>query len=123
MAATTALRDAILGLVTTGHFVGLISAVTNELAGTVTEIAPASYARQAITWTAITAGQFSNTADILFPATAGTASYTHVGIWSAVTGGTLKYVYTIGSTKTYDSVNQPKISAGALVFDANRINT
>ena len=123
MAATTALRDAILGLVTTGHYVGLISAVTNELAGTVTEVSVASYARQAITWGAISGGQFANNADILFPATAGTVNYTHVGIWSAVTGGTLKYVYTIGSTKLYDSVNQPKITAGSLVFDANRINT
>ena len=120
MSATTSLRNAMLGLVTTGHYVGLIATVTNELAGTVTEVSVASYARQAVTWGAISAGSMSNSAQINFPATAGSEAYRYVGIYSAATGGTLQYVFDLGSNRTYDASNQPRINAGALVVDANR---
>lgn len=120
MAATLALKNAILALIQTGHYVGLISAVADESAGSVTEVSVASYARQAITWTTPSAGAMSNSADILFPATAGSGTYTHVGIWSASTAGTLKHVFALGSTRIYDATNQPKIPAGELDYDANR---
>lgn len=120
MAATTALRNAALGLTQTGHYVGLISAVTNELAGSVTEVSVASYARQPVTWSAITAGAYNNATQITFPTTSGSGTYRYVGLWDSASGGVLKYVWDTGATQTYSPTVTPQIAAAAISLDDNR---
>ncbi len=121
MSATTSLRNAMLGLITTGMYVGLLSAVTDALAGTVTEIAPASYARQAVTWGSISAGVMLNSAAILFPATSGSTTYRYIGLYTAITAGTLKFIWDTGATQNYNATTQPQIAIGDLSIDANRV--
>jgi hypothetical protein len=55
---------------------------TNEVTG-----GSPAYARKAITWNAAASGNLDNNANPVFDVPAGT-TVTHVGLWSAVTGGT-----------------------------------
>jgi hypothetical protein len=94
---TTAKRDTILG--TLGLFVGLIKAITDFRAGTVTEAAYTSYARAAVTWgsPAVTspAGgrQVANSGAVSFPANTGSNEDEFAfGVYSASTGGTLEAI-------------------------------
>ncbi len=51
------------------------------------EVSGGGYARQAVTWTAASAGSRSATATLSFTAAASTGA-THTGLWSALSGGT-----------------------------------
>lgn len=79
------------------------------------ELTGAPYARQAYVPTAASAGAESNTLLITVP-NAGTVPVTHVGIWSASTGGT----YEIGAALT-SSVTAANVAfaAGAASFSAS----
>ena len=121
MPATLALKHAALDLVV--GYAGLISAVSSIPNGSVTEVAPASYARQAVTWGANAAGAKENSNLMTFPATSGSATYRYVGVWSASTGGTLWFVWDLGEDFDYDASHQPVIPIGALDLDANRTTT
>lgn len=83
---------------------------TNPTAGdSGTELTGGSYARQAITFGAITAGAIKNTATITFTGL-NAATITHWGIKSAATGGTLRIYGTLSSTAvvvTGDQVQFP----------------
>lgn len=100
---TTYLSDAILNHVyrntpltsPTTVYVGLVEAVTDAEAGTVTETAYTGYARQALALGAPSSGgggrQIQNTGTINFPqkTNAGTNTEIAVGVWDALTVGNL----------------------------------
>lgn len=93
---TTSFRDTVLG--TLGGYLGLIKAITDFRAGTVTEAAYTGYGtRPAVTWSAAgnttPAGgrQVSNSGVVTFPANTGSnEDQIAWGIYSAATGGTLQ---------------------------------
>lgn len=76
-------------------YAGLLTAVTDAKAGTVTEASYAGYARKAVSFAAPGAGgggrQISNSAQVLFDAKtdAGTVSVIAVGVYDASTAGNL----------------------------------
>jgi hypothetical protein len=89
-----------------GAFVGLITAVTDAEAGTVTECAGTGYARSDGALSTGNMGAASNgvsasTAAITYgPATAADwGTITHAGIWSASTAGTLLAVTALDASK------------------------
>lgn len=92
-------RDTVLNLLDS-HFCGLITAVTDQRAGTVTEATYTGYGtRPAITFGAAAASspasgrQRANSALVTFPQNTGTTQdMVAFGIWSAATAGTLKAV-------------------------------
>lgn len=102
-------------------YVGLLTAVTDLLAGTVTETTYGSYARQAVTFAApSTVGgkrQVANSAAVVFPvSSSGTPTITHVGIYDAVTGGNLRKVIPLASARTLNLTDPPTIAAGELTY-------
>lgn len=57
-----------------------------------TEVSGGSYARQAVTFSAVVSGATSNASTVTFPtATADWGLVTHVGIYTAVSGGNLLF--------------------------------
>lgn len=65
--------------------VGLFTAVTDQEAGTVTEVTGGSYARTAVDFGVASAGAASNSANVTFPtATADWGTVTHAGIHDGV---------------------------------------
>jgi len=97
-------------------YVGLITAVTDKDAGTVTEVTGGSYARVAVTKTDAswkgshgsatgnssgTNGTCSNASAITFPApTANWGTVSHFGLWDASTSGNLLVCAALTSSKT-----------------------
>jgi hypothetical protein len=75
--------------------------------GEVSGGAPA-YARKAITWNAAAAGGLDNNANPVFDVPAGT--YTHFGLWSAVTAGTFYGGGTLSAQETYAAQGQYTLS-------------
>lgn len=102
-------------------YVGLLTAVTDLLAGTVTETTYTSYARQAVTFGApSTVGgkrQVANSGAVVFPiSTGGTPTITHVGIYDAASGGNLRKVIALSASRTINLTDPPTIAAGELVY-------
>lgn len=62
-----------------------------------TEVAGGSYARQAITWAAASAGARANSAQLTIPIPAGT-TVVAAGVWDAVSAGNSQGFWQIGST-------------------------
>lgn len=60
-----------------------------------------AYARKAITWNAASAGSKTTAASVTFDVPAGT--YTYIGLWSAVTGGTYYYKIALPSSQVFGS--------------------
>ena len=95
---TTSFRDTLLGQL--GGFIGLITAITDWRAGTVTEASYTGYGtRPAVTWgaaanTSPTGGrQKANSGSVTFPQNTGSGqSVIAFGVWSASTGGTLQAI-------------------------------
>lgn len=95
---TTAFRDTVLG--TLGGFVGLIKAITDFRAGTVTEAAYTGYGtRPAVAWgspgntTPAGGRQVANTGAVAFPGNTGpNEDQLGFGVYSAATGGTLQAI-------------------------------
>ncbi len=101
-------------------YLALYTATPNDQGGG-TELIGNAYARQAITFGAATdngasvGGQSATTVDILFPvATANWGTITHVGIFDAVSAGNLLYYGALTASKTINSGDQFKVSAGQL---------
>lgn len=95
-------------------YLGLFTATPGENAAG-TEVTGGSYARQAITFGAPSAGTMSNSADITFPvATADWGIVTHVGILTASTSGTLRWYGALTSQKTINTDDQLKVLTGNL---------
>lgn len=94
---TTAFRDTLLGQL--GGFIGLITAITDWRAGTVTEASYTGYSRSAVTWgaaanTSPTGGrQVSNSGTVSIGANTGSNQDTIAyGVYSASSGGTLQAI-------------------------------
>ena len=104
-------------------YVGLITAVPNAEAGSVTEISGGSYARvmrnpSDSNWDAsTTTGTTANTATLQFPAaTADWGSCTHFGIWDSATTGNLLIYAPLTVATTITNGTTPSFGAGALTF-------
>jgi len=99
-------------------YAALFSAVADEEASSVTELSGGSYARKAVAFDAPSAGGTTqNSADLTFDAGVGTA--THVGIFTASTGGTLLAVAALSASKTLASGDQLLVPAGSLTISLN----
>lgn len=82
------------------------------------ETADATYARQNVTaaFGAPTAGVGSNTAVIEFPAFTTGGTYTHYGLWSAVTAGTFYEGHDINPDKAVGAGEIPRFAVGAITY-------
>ena len=73
------------------HLGGLISHVSAHTAlpdaGGSNEVSGGSYARQSVTWNSAAAGNLDSSNQPVIPIPAGT-TITHLGFWSALSGGT-----------------------------------
>lgn len=97
-------------------YVALFTAAPGE-AGGGTEVSGGGYARQAVTFSAPSAGSTSNSADITFPtATADWGTITHFAIFDASTGGNMLYYGQLTSSVTVNSGQQLTIPAGNLTI-------
>lgn len=99
-------------------YVGLLSAVADEEAGTVTEITAAlGLARKLATFAAPSAGgTMATSADIAFGnATAG-GTVTHVGVYDAAAAGNLRYVFAVAAAKTINIGDPVSIPSGQLTI-------
>ena len=125
MGATNAFENTIINslLVGAGLYVGLLTAVSDEEAGTVTEVSTSgtAYARQTVDFTTSTTGATSNTAAVTFPiATAAyVAPVTHVAVYAASSGGTPLVIAALGNSKTIDSGDRFEMAAGDLDITVN----
>jgi hypothetical protein len=122
-AKTTYLSNALLNAVLrnvaftspTTVYAGLHTAQANPEAGTVTEVAGGSYARQAVPFAAPSGGICANNADVVFPiASANWGTIMGGGIYDAVTAGNLLYYGTLTVAKTINTSDQFKFLTGAL---------
>lgn len=106
---STSYIASILGLITgsTPHLALYTSDPT--IADTGTEVTGGSYARQPITFGSITAGSMSNSSIVTFSGLP-TATITHYGIRTAVTGGTLRVfgsLSSVGAVISGDEITFP----------------
>lgn len=110
-------------------YVGLLTAVSDAEAGTVTEVSGGSYARQGITqanaqWNAPSNSSGAQTITtvnaVTFPtASASWGTVTHVGIYDASTSGNLLMVIDLNSSRTIASGDTFTIPAGQLSIGCN----
>ena len=88
---------------------------TDADTGTEVSTVGTSYARTAVTFGAPSNGVTTNSADVTFPtATASFGTVTHIGIHDASTGGNLLFHTPLDTSKTIDSGDIFKITAGNL---------
>jgi len=108
-------------------YVGLMSAVTDGEAGTVTELTGGSYARVAVApgdanWAAPAGGNgtTSNVSTVTFPAaTADWAAASHFGIWDASTAGNLLVYAALTAPRTITNGATASFAAGALTVQVD----
>ena len=100
-------------------FAGLLTVVTDKEAGTVTEISYTGYARASVTWAAPSAGLTSNANLLSFgKMTGGTGGTVNaVGIYTAASGGTLRYIITQSPGKVVAVNGTPEYAIGALTLE------
>lgn len=104
----------------TGAYIGLISAVTDADAGTVTELTGGSYARVDISESFPTpdGGELANDEVIEFAeATGDWTEATHAGIWSAATEGTLRAVVALATARTVLTGETARFPVGSIVIN------
>jgi len=97
-------------------YVALFTADNGLEGGVITgEVSGGSYARQALTLTAASDGESSNSSDITFPqATADWGTITHVALMDASTGGNVLMYSALDASKTVNNGDTFKINAGDL---------
>lgn len=101
-------------------FAALLTAASGPEAGTVTEISYTGYARVAVTFGAPSdvsgAQTVSNSSAVTYGQMTGGAggTATHVGIFDASSGGTLRYVIPISPTQAVATNSIPQFAIGAL---------
>ena len=102
---TTALADAVINSTLRGAiwsqptagYAALLSAYNTDADWT--EVNDANYARQAITWAAISDGTSSNSARLQWPAANAQYTATYVAVFSAASGGTMLFRNALSSPK------------------------
>lgn len=100
-----------------GVWVALFTAAADPEAGTATEVAGGSYARQPVTMTAPTDGAGSNAADVTFPVpSANWGTITHFAFMDAVSGGSpISAITPLAAPRVISSSDAaPRLAAGAL---------
>lgn len=106
-----------------GIFIGLITAVTDAEAGSVTEVSGGSYARVEVDqldaeWDPPAGGNktFANANDVVFPVpSAGWGTVTHFGVWDASSGGDLLIVASLTASRVISTSDPaPTFAAGDL---------
>jgi len=97
-------------------YVALFTADNGLEGGTITgEVSGGAYARQAVTLSAASDGESSNSADIEFPtATADWGTITHVALMDAASGGNVLMHSALDASKTVNNGDTFKINAGDL---------
>jgi hypothetical protein len=100
----------------TAWYVGLHTADVTD-AGTGTEVTGNVYARTAATFT-VTNDQATNSGTITFPTASGGSwgTITHIGIWSATSGGTLYYHGALTSSKSVGEADTFQIATSSLTI-------
>lgn len=106
----------------TNLYVGLFTAVANQETASVTEVAVGSYARVQTVgkWGTPASGQVASNVDIVFPtATADWGTITHVGLNSASTAGTWKWIDALTAPKVVNNGDIFKFLSGQLILLLN----
>jgi len=100
-------------------YVGLFTVAPTD-AGGGTEVSGGSYARQAVTLAAASAGATQNSADITFPtATADWGTIVAAGLFDAASAGNLLAWNNLTASKTVNNGDTFKISAGSLTISVD----
>jgi len=95
-------------------YVGLFTAAPGETGGG-TEVAGNSYARQACTFGAPSAGTLSNSADVTFPqATGNWGTITHFSIFDDVAAGNMLYYGALTTSKVINTGDQLKFATNGI---------
>ena len=81
--------------------------------GGTSEVTGGSYARESISWGAALAGTAASDAPIVFDVP-GSTTITHLGYWSALTGGTFYGSRALDTEQTYATDGTYTIAAGNL---------
>lgn len=84
-------------------YAGLLTAIADAEAGSVTECNDIGYARQSVSWATVSGGATDNSALLQWPAAAAGYTVVSVGLWDALSGGNLLLV---------DDVTATALSAG-----------
>lgn len=103
----------------TNLYVGLFTAVANQETASVTEVAVGSYARVQTVgkWGTPAAGAVATNVDIVFPtATADWGTVTHMGLNSASTAGTWRWIGALTASKVVANGDIFKILSGSLTL-------
>lgn len=97
-------------------YVAALTAITSGAAGTVTEVAGGTYARQAITFGAAAGRQKANSAQITLPqATIDHGNIVGWGIYNVLAAGSPAHVIPLATPIVYNTGYQPVINVGDLV--------
>ena len=111
----------------TNIYVGLMSAVSDGEAGTVTELSGGDYARVSVppldaNWSNVTAGDgtTSNVSVVTFPTASGDwTAATHFGVWDASTAGNLLVYAALTAPRTITTGATASFAAGALTIQVD----
>lgn len=96
-------------------YAALFTADPTDTGSLASEVSGGSYARQSITWGAITAGSVSNSGAVTYPvATASWGTVSHVGIMDLVSAGNMLYKGALGTPKAVGIGDQVSFAIGAL---------
>lgn len=119
MGVPSAIRDEVLDkllsgtAITTGQVTHISLHSAQPDATGSNEITGGGYAREAISFNAASAGSTSNAATVSF-ASLPTATVTHVGLWTAVSGGTFVWRGALDSSKSVTPGDTLEFAAGAV---------
>lgn len=108
-------------LIPTGvtRYVGLASAIVDEEAGSVTELAGTGYARQGHAFPAAAGGQKANSAELVFGPNGGESNWAQASHFfitdSAAGAGNVTYIGALVAPKTAEPGDSIRFPAGSLV--------
>lgn len=88
-----------------GGQIGFVGLLTSDSSGSEVSGGSPAYARKAVTWNAASAGNLDSSNTPVFDVPAGT-TITHVGLFSASTGGTYYGSAALSSSETFGSQGQ-----------------
>lgn len=103
----------------TNLYAALLTAITDQEAGTVTEVTGGSYARVQTVgkWAAAASGSISTNADLVFPtATADWGTIVGIGLYDAATVGTARWIGGLTANKVVNNGDIFKILSGSLTL-------
>lgn len=94
--------------------VALLASYTNDT--TFSEVADAAYARQPINWNAVVGGTSANAARLQYPTAAASYSASHVGLFTALTGGNLLFAQPLAALVTVGAGKNFRFNPGDLTL-------